>query len=68
MRAQQQKSNDSLVEHYLREDPQLYALNEALLKAACDKEEAQDDPIDWDNLAKESDEDDDDFCSNVDLD
>jgi hypothetical protein len=45
------------VERYLREDPHLYAINEALMITARNQKNAEDDPIDWDDLAKESDED-----------
>jgi len=57
IRARQWPSTDPLVERYLREDPHLYAINEALLITARNQKDAEDDPIDWDDLAKESDED-----------
>ena len=57
IRARERQSTDPLVERYLREDPHLNAINEALLITARNQKDAEDDPIDWDDLAKESDED-----------
>ena len=45
------------MERHLREDPHLYDIKEALLMTARNQKDAEDDPIDWDDLAKESDED-----------
>ena len=43
IRAQNWQSSNPLVEHYVREDLQLYALNEALLKDTLARKEVEDD-------------------------
>nr|XP_020160180.1 ethylene-responsive transcription factor 3-like [Aegilops tauschii subsp. strangulata] len=57
IRARERQSIDPLVEQCLWEDMHLYDINEALLMTARNQKNVEDDPIDWDDLAKESDED-----------
>ena len=46
IRARQRQSTDPLVERYLRDDPHLYAINEALLVTAQNQKDVEDDLID----------------------